>query len=305
MSQPVAAENGIRPLTDVEFAQLGDIIYRNAGIYLAPTKKALLAGRLGRRLRELRMDSFGQYFRHVREGTDPLELNRLLEAICTHETHFFREPRQFEYIERQLVPEWERAAAAGLRPRLLRAWSAGCSTGEEPYSVAMSLLGRLRPDRGWRIEILATDLSGRVLDQARAAVWPVAKAEEIPKEYLRSFMLKGARSREGLMKAGPLLRSAVRFERVNLSEDVATVAGTFDLILCRNVLIYFDAASRLRAIRRLMSRLAPEGRLFLGHSETLNGVTSELCSVGPTVYAWPAAGRRPRAAVPDAAPGLS
>ena len=200
MSQPVAAENGIRPLTDVEFAQLGDIIYRNAGIYLAPTKKALLAGRLGRRLRELRMDSFGQYFRHVREGTDPLELNRLLEAICTHETHFFREPRQFEYIERQLVPEWERAAAAGLRPRLLRAWSAGCSTGEEPYSVAMSLLGRLRPDRGWRIEILATDLSGRVLDQARAAVWPVAKAEEIPKEYLRSFMLKGARSREAASK---------------------------------------------------------------------------------------------------------
>jgi chemotaxis protein methyltransferase CheR len=286
------AASGLRPLTDIEFAQPSQLIYRHAGIYLAPTKKALLVGRLARRLRELQLESFGQYLRHVREGSDPLELNRMLEAICTHETHFFREPRQFEYIEHQLVPEWERAAAGGARPRVVRAWSAGCSTGEEPYSLAMLLLGRLE-GRGWRVEILATDLSHRVLDRARAAVWPVAKAAEIPPRYLRTFMLKGTRTQDGLMKAGPLLRSVVRFERVNLSEPPETVAGGFDLILCRNVLIYFDAASRARAVHRLMSRLGPEGRLFLGHSESLNGVTSELCSVGPTVYTWSPERARP------------
>jgi chemotaxis protein methyltransferase CheR len=280
-------DGAIRPLTDAEFVPMRDMIYRHTGIFLSAAKKALLVGRLARRLRALDMDSFTQYFQYVRARTDPLELNRLIEAICTHETHFFREPRQFEYIERHLIPEWERLADSGARPRSVRVWTAGCSSGEEPYSVAMSLLGRLGTSRGWRIEILATDISTRVLERAETAVWPIAKAAEIPTAYLRAFMMKGMRSREGLMKAGPVLRSVVRFARHNLSDAEQPIDGVFDLILCRNVLIYFDAESRRRAIQRLISRLAPDGRLFLGHSESLNGVTSQLCSVGPTIYGWP------------------
>ena len=299
MTPDVAASPpALRTITDAEFVELRDRVYRSTGIFLAASKKALVVGRLSRRLRELAMDSFGQYVRYLRDGTDPLEPTRLVEAICTHETHFFREPRQFEYLERELLPEWERAAAAGLRPRVVRAWSAGCSSGEEPFSVAMSLLARLGTDRGWRVEVLATDVSSRVLDRAREAVWPIAKAEEIPAPYRRAFMMKGTRSQEGLMKASPLLRATVRFARHNLSENADRAEGPFDLILCRNVLIYFDAESRRRAVRRLISRLAADGRLFLGHSETLNGVTTDLCSVGPTVYTWPAAApdRRVRAA---------
>jgi chemotaxis protein methyltransferase CheR len=279
----------IRTLTirDAEFLELRDRIYRSAGIFLSETKKALVVGRLARRLRELGLASFEEYVRFLRDGADPQEATRLIEAICTHETHFFREPRQFEYLETRLVPEWERAAAAGSRPRFVRVWSAGCATGEEPYSIAMSLLARLGHDRGWRVEVLATDLSTRVLEQAREGVWPVSKSTEMPAPYLRAYMMKGLRSEDGYMKAKPLLRSVVRFARHNLSDSADGLQGTFDAIFCRNVLIYFDAESRSRAIHRLISRLAPAGRLFLGHSESLNGITNRLCSVGPTVYGWP------------------
>lgn len=279
----------IRPLNDIEFVQLRDVIYRNAGIFLSTAKKALLAGRLARRLRELGLGSFGDYYRHVRSGTDPQELSRLLEAICTHETHFFREPRQFEFLEQRLVPQWEMEAAAGRRPRRVRVWSAGCSTGEEPYSLAMSLLALLGQDRGWHVDILATDLSSRALARAEAAVWPIAKAAEIPPVYQRAFMLRGTRSQEGLMKAGPRIRSAVRFEPYNLSQAGTRYDGPFDAILCRNVLIYFDAPSRSKVVHHLIANLAPSGVLFLGHSESLNGVTNRLSSVGPTVYGWPPA----------------
>ncbi|MGH2397226.1 MAG: CheR family methyltransferase [bacterium] len=276
----------IRPLTNQEFTLFQTLIHRKAGIYLSPAKKTLLEGRLNKRLRELGLNSFGDYYRLVIEERDGAELVHLLDRISTNETHFFREPRQFSFVEQRVFPEWTSQAASGMRSRRIRVWSAGCSTGEEPYSIAMTLWERFPPSAGWEIEILATDLSTRALDVARTAVWPITKAKEIPPGYLKRFMLKGTRTQEGKMKAGPEIRSIVRFERLNLNDEAYPVTGLFDLIFCRNVLIYFDAQSRVRVIHRLLNHLAPSGYLFVGHAESLNAVTDRVQPVMPTVYIY-------------------
>ena len=279
-----AADVVVRPLSENEFSLFQALIYRDAGIHLAPSKKALLTGRLSRRLRELRLTSFGAYYRRLNENSaeGAEERSRMLECILTHETRFFREQRQFEFLEQQVLPRWR--AERGEKERSIRAWSAGCSTGEEPYSIAMTLLHELPSPSGWTIEVLATDLSGRVLDKARKAVWPLEKARDIPQQFLKAFMLCGSATQEGRMKAGPEIRSLVRFERLNLNRVPLPVDGPFDLIFCRNVLIYFDQTSRRRAIEQLLRHLAPAGYLFLGHAESLTGLTTAVRSVAPTVY---------------------
>jgi chemotaxis protein methyltransferase CheR len=269
-------------ITDGEFRAFQEVIHREAGIWLADSKKALLTGRLSRRLRELDLPSFGAYFRQVTEVA-PEERVRMLDCICTNETRFFREPRQFEFIEQEVLPAWTAAAAAGARPRKIRVWSAGCSTGEEPYSIAMMLLSHCPPAAGWEIEVLATDLSTRVLARAEEGVWPMEDAREIPEPYLRRFMLRGVRTREGTMKAGPQLRGVVRFQRLNLNGDDYAVSGSFDLVFCRNVLIYFDAEGKSRVLSRLRDRVSPEGYLLLGHAESLNPSPGWI-GVRPNVY---------------------
>jgi chemotaxis protein methyltransferase CheR len=279
----VRGEGLIPPISDKEFALFQSLIHQETGIYLSPVKKGLLAGRLTRRLRELGLDSFGAYYRRVAEGGEE-ERTRLFNAISTNETHFFREPKQFQFLQEQILPEWSAQAAAGVRPKAIRAWSAGCSTGEEPYSLAMVLLDFFPPPAGWSIEILATDLSTRVLARARAAVWPVEKAKEIPPRYLKAFMLKGVRTEEGKMKAGPEIASVVRFERLNLNDPAYPVTGLFDLIFCRNVLIYFNTGSKARVVDRLLDHLSPNGYFFLGHAESLHGLSDRARTLGPTIY---------------------
>jgi chemotaxis protein methyltransferase CheR len=269
-----------RPLREGEFRRLQSLILAETGIFLGPVKKPLIVHRLGRRLRELGLDSFTQYLPHL---GDPAERRRMLEAICTHETQFFRERHQFELLERQVLPAWREAARQGARPRAARVWSAGCSTGQEPYSLAMSLLTHLPAEEGWLHDILATDFSTRVLAQAESGRWPLQKSAEIPAPLLRRFMLKGRRTQEGVMAAGPEIRGTIRFALLNLHADPYP-PGLFDLIFCRNVLIYFDAEARNRVIGRLLDRLAPDGLLFLGHAESLSGFGERVRHVGPAVY---------------------
>lgn len=280
---PVWGIPGIRPLTSAEFALLRGLIYREAGIHLCEAKKALLVARLSQRIRELGLASFRQYYDYVTRGPDPHEMRRMLERICTHETHFFREPRQFEFLERTVFPEW-RASGPGDGPRRLRAWSAGCSTGQEPYSLAMLLLSSFPRDRGWSLEVVGTDLSERALTTAREAIWSIDRLDEIPMPYRRRFMLRGIRGQAGRMRAGPELRSVVRFRRLNLNDPEYDLEGRFDLIFCRNVLIYFDEQSRERAVQKLSERLAPGGYLFVGHAETLHRASPWLRSSGPAAY---------------------
>jgi chemotaxis protein methyltransferase CheR len=273
------------PLSDREFALLRDLIEREAGIHLTGAKKALMVARLGRRLRALGLRSFASYYERVSGPGGGAERVQMLNAISTNETSFFRERKHFDFLEREVLPVWRQEAAAARRPRCVRAWSAGCSSGEEPYSLAMVLLRHLPRSEGWQIDILATDLSTRVLERARAGLWPVEKAEAIPGEYRRSYMLRGVRDQEGTMKVGPELRAVVRFAQMNLHAESYAVPRGFDLVFCRNVLIYFDQTTRTAITNRLISHLQPGGYLFLGHAETLHATgPTDLSTVIPTVY---------------------
>lgn len=269
-------------ITDVEFTRFQALIQRESGIYLGPGKEVLLVGRLMGRLRALGLESFGEYYFHVLD--DEAELVELFNRICTNETSFFREPQQFELLRKQIFPGWLAEGSAGRRSKRIRVWSAGCSTGEEPYSLAMVLLESFPPAKGWEFEIHATDLSMAALERARTSIWTCEQAEQIPPRLLKRFMLRGIDSREGMMRASPELRSLLRFRHLNLADESYDMPGPFDLILCRNVLIYFETAARLRATDRLLDRLAPEGLLLLGHAESLNGVTNRGRSLVPTVY---------------------
>jgi chemotaxis protein methyltransferase CheR len=267
-------------VTDRDFVRFQTLIHREAGIWLAPVKKALLVGRLAKRLRELGLDSYGDYYERAVE--DEAERIRMLDCICTNETHFFREPRHFEFLSERVFPAWRDEADAGRRPRRLRVWSAACSTGEEPYTLAMVLLTAF--PSGWELEVVASDLSTKVLARAAAGLWPLEKSQEIPADHLKAFMLKGFGAQEGLMKAGPEIRAIVRFARVNLVGSDWPGGPPFDLVFCRNVLIYFDRPAKIAVVERLVDRLEPRGYLFLGHAESLGGFTTRARAVVPTVY---------------------
>ncbi len=273
-------------LSDHDFRRFQNIIYRTAGIHLSHNKRAMLAARLSKRLRALKMERYGEYLDRVEGSGD--EVVQMLDCVATNETRFFRERKQFDFLQSVLVPQWKADASAGKRPRSLRVWSAGCSTGEEPYSLAMELLGSFAGGPQWDISIMASDLSTRALEVAIDGTWPVEKAPSIPEPWLKRFMLRGRRSQQGKMKAGQEIRSVITFFRLNLNDEDYPVGSGFDLILCRNVLIYFDAPSRRRVIDRLVDRLAPGAFLFVGHAETLHGVTTRVRSVAPTIYHLPA-----------------
>ena len=262
------------PMSDRELRAFRELVYRESGIQIPEQKRELLTARLSRRIRTLGMLRFGQYLELVEK--EPQERLEMLDRLVTNETRFFREPAQFEYLEKEILPRW----IAERRPRRVRVWSAGCSTGQEPYSIAMILLAKLE---GWDVEVLATDLSGRALRQAMAGVWPIEKAAEIPEHYRKAYMLRGVRSQSGVMSASGAVRAVIRFQRLNLHEALPEL-GLFDLIFCRNVLIYFDAASRTQAVTRILSRLAPHGYLFLGHSESLLSSGRRLRPMAPSVY---------------------
>jgi len=268
--------------TDREFAGFCDVILRHAGIHLNASKRALLYGRLSPRVRELGLPSLGVYLRHVTK--DRVELQAMIDRVTTNETHFFREPMHFSHLSSSIVPAWLRAASGGRRSRKVRAWSAGCSTGEEPYSLAMFLLDRLPVRDGWTLDILATDISTRVLEAARRATWSMDRAAEIPEPLLKRFMLEGIGSQRGKLRASPELRAVVRIEQVNLNDRTYSVGAPFDLIFCRNVLIYFGQEQRRRVIERLVSHLVPEGYLFVGHAEGVHSVPG-LWGERPTIYA--------------------
>jgi chemotaxis protein methyltransferase CheR len=276
------AAAGVPDLTEEEFDALRALIHRQTGIHLNDSKKALLYGRLSRRIRELGLRSFTDYLRSIRD--DAAEREQMIDRVTTNETHFFRESTHFTYLQSTLMPAWLQAADAGTRSKEVRVWSAGCSTGEEPYSLAMTLRDRLPEKDGWSVEILATDISTRVLDAADQATWPIERAAEVPEPLLKRFMLQGLGSQAGKMRASPDLRRMVRVERLNLSDERYPVRGPFDLIFCRNVLIYFAHDLKRQVVERLSEHLAPGGHLFVGHAESIYE-THGLTCVWPTVYA--------------------
>lgn len=274
----------IRPITDHEFSLFQVLIHRETGIYLRPIKKALLVGRLSRRIRTLGLRSFAEYYRRIVQGSDEIERTVMLDNICTNETSFFRHPKEFEFLKETVFPDWMAQRTNRTRSSRIRAWSTACSTGAEAYSLAMVLLERFPPSEGWDIEILATDFSSRALETAQKGVWPIKNSETIPPNYLKTFMLKGVRSQRGMIKAASEIRSVIRFQHLNLNDFVYPVSGSYDLIFCRNVLIYFDFETRKRIARQLLQYLSPGGYFVLGQAESLGGLLEGVRAVIPSVY---------------------
>jgi chemotaxis protein methyltransferase CheR len=266
------------------FARFQRLIYSETGIWLSESKTALLCGRLARRLRALELSSMRDYYHMVADADQGEERIHMIDAITTNETRFFREPKHFEYLNSTIFPIWRRTADQGLRSRRIRIWSAGCSSGEEPYSLAMVFAENLPQSEGWDVRIVATDISTRVLELAREGIYRIGASPDIPADLLRRFMLKGHDEYEGKMKVIRELREMVDFQRLNLADEFYPFRENFEMIFCRNVLIYFDTPSKTKVVEKLIRNLSPQGLLFIGHAENLHGVARGLQSVAPTVY---------------------
>jgi chemotaxis protein methyltransferase CheR len=271
----------VRPLTDHEFSLFRDLVDKEIGIHLSPTKQALVNARLLGRVRELNLGTFTEYYERVLSGPDT-ELVRFINAICTNETRFFREPNQFAFMTDVLIPRLLKAAEAGQREKRLRIWSSACSSGEEPYSLAMLFLERLPAD--WTLEVMATDISTKVLERAVGAVYSMERLAEIPLELRQRFLLRGTGGQAGKFRMGKAARALVKFQRLNLSAGHFEHFGSFDLILCRNVLMYFKPEMRRFVVGQLVRQLANDGHFFVGHSESLHDYDVELRTVAPTIY---------------------
>ena len=256
-----------------EFKQFQTWIYQAAGINLADHKQALVMGRLAQRLRHYHLAGYGEYFHLLTGGKFPTEAQIAVDLLTTNETHFFREPKHFDFLRQQIIP----AHPSG---KPLRVWSAASSSGEEPYSIAMTLAAALG-ERPW--EVLASDLSSRILARAKTGHYAMARAETIPREYLIAYCLKGVDEYEGTFLVEPKIRNRVQFMQINLNNSLPQL-GKFDVIFLRNVMIYFDLQTKRQVVARLVKTLRPKGYLLIGHSESLYDVSNEVQVVVPAIY---------------------
>ncbi|MBQ5947353.1 protein-glutamate O-methyltransferase CheR [Massilia sp. ST3] len=260
-------------LSDQEFSRFQRFIYEAAGISMSPGKKALVAGRLAKRVQHHRMASFGDYFRLLDSGSAGPELQTAIDLLTTNETYFFREPKHFEFL-RELALEARQAGQP------FRVWSAASSTGEEAYSIAMVLADCLG-EAPW--EVLGTDISTRVLARARTGHYPLERARHIPQPYLKRYCLRGTGPQEGTLLVERALRARVQFSQVNLNEALPQL-GSFDLVFLRNVMIYFNGDTKQKVVERVLGPLKQGGHFLIGHSESLHGVSDAVQPLVPSVY---------------------
>lgn len=269
-------------LGDPEFAYMRQFVYEHLGISLGEHKRQLVQGRLFRRLRTLRLPDFASYCELLRNDPDS-ELGELASVISTNVTSFFREVHHYDLLTDELLPRWlDHKRRGGDR---LRIWSAGCSTGEEPYALAMVLAEAIEQRGAGSVDakILATDLSPQALETARRGVYPVDRLSGISDERRRRWLLRGSGDYEGLASVHPRLRELVTVQPLNLLHDWP-MSGPFDAIFCRNVVIYFDQPTKQRLFQRYAKLLPVGGYLFLGHSESLHGINDDFELIGRTVY---------------------
>ena len=262
-------------LTDREMTSVMQLVYRHSGITLHEGKRPLVLARLQKRLRVHGLKSFGAYLDHVERDQTGGELIALLDAIATNHTYFFREPQHFDWLRTRVVAE-----GAAQRRGPLRIWCAACSTGEEPYTIAMTLLDM--PDAP-DFTILASDLSTKALKAAASATYKLEAVKTLPQELLRRHFERGLGAQEGLARVSSAVTKRVSFKRLNLLET-KDLGERFDVIFCRNVMIYFDKPAQQRAVSMLERHLRPGGHMFISHAESLNGITHAMRWVAPAVY---------------------
>jgi chemotaxis protein methyltransferase CheR len=270
-------------MTGQELTRFIDLIREECGITLGVEKQYLLVARLGRRIRSFDYTSYQQYYDYLRTKQGRAqEMEHFIDIITTNTTGFFRENKHFEYIEKHVLPMFSSGGQAPRRGRLA-CWSAGCSTGQEAYSLAM-VMAEYFADKD-RYSILATDVSTRVLEIAKRAIFPADEVEQhVPLPYRERYMMQGTGPQTGKYRVVSDLRNRVSFQYASLATPRRDATTSVDIILCRNVLIYFDQETRVHVVRHFYDSLSPDGFLFIGHAETLTGMGVPFKSVAPTIY---------------------
>ncbi|HEX2939555.1 MAG TPA: protein-glutamate O-methyltransferase CheR [Rhodopila sp.] len=265
-------------LQDQDFRRISALVAEKTGIVISEQKRAFVQARLGRRLRALGLKDFSEYCHLLDNSDGDKEQHMLVNAVTTNHTAFFREPHHFDYLKNTVMPAI--LGSANQRKHRLRAWSAGCSTGEEPYTLAMILRDHHHVLDGWDARILATDLDTNVVDHAAAGRYDAERFASIPVAYQRRYVRS---QRDGRFAMDDALRAMITFKPLNLLEPWP-MAGPFDFIFCRNVMIYFNKATQRLLLDRFADILRPNGWLFVGHSESLLSLTTRFQVVGRTVY---------------------
>jgi chemotaxis protein methyltransferase CheR len=264
-------------LTKEEYDHIRTLLYDECGISLGEHKQSLVISRLSKRLRTLQLESFAAYYEFVTGDDSGAEFTRMLDLLSTNKTDFFREPKHFEFLRDTILP--------GLaEQKRIRIWSSACSTGEEPYTIAITLHESVPHPEQWNFQVLASDISTRVLAHAAAGLYDEERIHDVPPEVARRHFLKGSGENCGLVKVKPHLSDIITFRRMNLMDDRFPIKQPLDLIFCRNVMIYFDRPTQERLVGKFYRYLKPGGHLFIGHSESLQWVTHSFKHLAPTIY---------------------
>ena len=273
----------MNPPTSGEYDQICRLVYERSRINLGPDKQELVAARLGKRLRALNLQSYREYclFLKSSEGLD--ELQNLVDVISTNHTFFFREEQHFQYLEQTVINEFV-SSQKHAGERSLRCWSAACSTGEETYSIAISLATKIEPHTGYDWELDSSDISTRVLDSAKKGVYSEDRISELSLDIRKRFFQKGVGPYAGLYRVKEEIRRKTRWHQLNLFDKQWPFTQPFHVIFCRNVMIYFDRPSQEDLVNRLTRQLVPGGFLMIGHSESLSGVRHNLKALHPAIY---------------------
>jgi chemotaxis protein methyltransferase CheR len=264
-------------LSETEFAKLSKFIYSEYGIKMPPEKKIMLQSRLQKRLRALRIYSFKEYIEYVFKG-ETNEVVHMIDVVSTNKTDFYREPAHFEYLKNTILPQLYE------EKKNIKLWSAGCSSGPEVYTLAIELSEFGKQNAGFDYSILGTDISTLMLKKAYAGIYPEEMVQMIPLEFKRKYLLKSKDKTKKLVRVNKELRNKAKFQRVNFMDDSYPVNEQFDIIFCRNVLIYFDRETQENVINKLCRHLRSGGFFFLGHSESITNIDVPLKQLKPTVY---------------------
>ena len=268
-------------LTQAEFDQLSKFIYDELGIKLPAVKKVMLESRLQKRLRVLQIKSFKEYIEYLFSNDgNRNEMVHMFDVVTTNKTDFFREPAHFDYMNNFILNE----IVGDNKNYNLKLWSAGCSSGEEPYTLTMVLNEAIEKGMISDFSITATDISTQILKLAVDGIYSMNKINDIPLNYKKKYLLKSKDPLNNTVRIVPELRSKISFSRLNFMDDSYNLTNIFDIIFCRNVIIYFDRQTQEKVINRLCSKLRKGGYLFLGHSESITGMDIPLVNIKPTVF---------------------
>lgn len=263
----------LNPINQKEFSLFKDFIFNHAGISLAPSKLPLVSSRLAKRVRHFGLNNFGAYYKLIQSPEHAQEQQVAIDLLTTNETHFFREPKHFDFLRDKIIP-------ARVKGKTFRVWSAASSSGEEAYTIAM-MLAEYMPNEPW--EVIGSDISSAVLEKAQIGSYPIQRAEEIPRQFLTKYCLKGTGDAEGTLLISRELRQRVKFTSVNLTQPYPDL-GEFDVIFLRNVMIYFETETKQKIVKQMLPMLRPNGYFLISHSESLNGISDAFETMSPSVY---------------------